>query len=54
MTQIPGDLLPKRPEQLKILVVAAQPLGLAHLSVQAEQEVVIGGFRDLIDSSLAT
>ena len=53
MTQIPGDLLPKRPDQLRILVVAAQPLGLAHLSAKEEQEVVIGGFRDLIDSGIA-
>lgn len=53
MTQIPGDLLPRRPDQLKILVVAAQPLGLAHLSAREEQAVVIGGFRGLIDSGLA-
>ena len=33
-------------------MVAAQ-LGLAHLSVQDEQEVVTGGFQDLIDAGLA-
>lgn len=53
VTQIPADLLPRRCERLNILVVAAQPLGLAHLSIDDEQDVIMGGFRDLIDAGLA-
>lgn len=51
-TAIPADRLPVRPK-LRILVVVAQPLGLAHLSVDEETEVIKSGFRRLIDNGLA-
>jgi hypothetical protein len=50
-TAIPADRIPVRP-QLRILVVVAQPLGLAHLSVEQETEVIRSGFRRLIDDGL--
>lgn len=54
ITQIPGDRLAGRSGGLRILVVVAQPLGLAHLSVEDEKEVIISGFRRLIDAGLAS
>src|SRR5439155_12952679 len=52
-TTIPADRIEGR-RQLRILVVVAQPLGLAHLSVDEETEVIRSGFKRLIDNNLAT
>jgi hypothetical protein len=51
-TAIPADRLGAR-DKLRILVVVAQPLGLAHLSVDEETAVVRSGFQTLIDANLA-
>lgn len=51
-TAIPADRLGAR-DKLRILVVVAQPLGLAHLSVDEETAVVKSGFQGLINANLA-
>jgi CHAT domain len=51
-TTIPADRTPES-TRLRILVVVAQPLGLAHLSVEEETEVIKSGFKRLIDHQLA-
>jgi len=51
-TAIPADRIPAR-DRLRILVVVAQPLGLAHLSVDEEIARVKSGFQDLIAAGLA-
>jgi hypothetical protein len=51
-TAIPADRIPSR-DRLRILVVVAQPLGLAHLSVDEEIARVKSGFQDLIMAGLA-
>ncbi len=51
-TTIPADRTPES-AKLRILVVVAQPLGLAHLSVEEEAEVIKSGFQRLIDHQLA-
>jgi hypothetical protein len=51
-TAIPADRIPSR-DRLRILVVVAQPLGLAHLSVDEEIARVKSGFQDLIALGLA-
>jgi len=51
-TAIPADRIPPR-DNLRILVVVAQPLGLAHLSVDEEIARVKSGFQDLIAAGLA-
>lgn len=53
ITEIPGERLDGRAGALRILVVVAQPLGLAHLSVEQEKEVILSGFRRLIEDGLA-
>jgi hypothetical protein len=47
LTAVPADLIETRPLPLRILVVVAQPLGLAHLSVEQEIAVIDAGFADL-------
>ncbi len=54
ITAVPADLLPLQPRALRILVVVAQPLGLAHLSVDEEKQVILSGFQPLIDAGLVT
>jgi hypothetical protein len=54
VTAVPADLLPLYARALRILVVVAQPLGLAHLSVAEEEEVIVSGFQTLIDAGLVT
>lgn len=54
VTEIPGDRLPARSDALRILVVVAQPLGLAHLSADEEREIITSGFRRLIEAGLAS
>jgi hypothetical protein len=51
-TAIPADRIGAR-DKLRILVVVAQPLGLAHLSVDEETAVVKSGFQNLISANLA-
>ena len=51
-TTIPADRTPES-TKLRVLVVVAQPLGLAHLSVEEETEVIKSGFKRLIDHQLA-
>jgi hypothetical protein len=53
LTAVPGDPLRPRSGPLRILVVSAQPVGLAQLSVEEETEVVRRGFQFLIDGHLA-
>jgi hypothetical protein len=47
VTAVPADLIEGRPLPLRILVVVAQPMGLAHLSVDQEIAAIKGGFTDL-------
>jgi hypothetical protein len=51
-TAIPADRIAAR-GKLRILVVVAQPLGLAHLSVDEETAVIKKGFETLINANLA-
>jgi pimeloyl-ACP methyl ester carboxylesterase len=53
VTAVPADRMLGKREALRILVAVAQPLGLAHLSVDEEITVIKSGFRHLIDSGLA-
>lgn len=53
LTAIPADRIEPRPGPLRILVVVAQPLGTAHLSVEEETNVIRGGFHRLIESGMA-
>ena len=53
LTAIPAERIPARGGPLRILVVVAQPLGLAKLSVQEEADVIRSGFRRLLDANLA-
>ena len=53
LTAIPAERIPVRDGPLRILVVVAQPLGLAKLSVQEEADVIRSGFRRLLDANLA-
>ncbi|MGD9850432.1 MAG: CHAT domain-containing protein [Nitrospirales bacterium] len=50
LTPIPADVIPPLRGPLRILVVAAQPVGFGHLSVQQEVEVIRRGFEPLIDA----
>ncbi len=53
LTAIPAERIPPRTGALRILVVVAQPLGLAALSVEEETNVIRSGFRRLLDAHLA-
>jgi CHAT domain len=53
LTAVPGDPLRVRTGPLRILVVSAQPVGLAELSISQETEVIRRGFQRLIDAKLA-
>jgi hypothetical protein len=53
VTAVPADAPTPRRRSLRILVVAAQPIGATHLSVEEETRVILRGFRSLIDSGLA-
>jgi hypothetical protein len=54
VTAVPADRLDGGTGRLRILVVVAQPLGLAHLSVEQEKEVIESGFRRLIQAGLVS
>jgi len=53
LTSIPADFLTPRQGPLRILVVAAQPVGFGLLSIAQEAEVIRRGFQALIDAKLA-
>ena len=53
LTSIPAERIPARSGPMRILVVVAQPLGLAALSVEEETDVIRSGFRRLLDAKLA-
>jgi hypothetical protein len=48
LTNIPSDRIAKRPGPIRILVVAAQPIGYEPLSVEQEEAVVRRGFDPLV------
>ncbi len=52
MTAVPADRIEPRPLPLRILVVVAQPMGLAHLSVDQEIAAIDAGFADLKQAGL--
>lgn len=54
LTAIPADALEPRSDLLRILVVAAQPIGSVTLSEAEEIEVILRGFQPLIDARLAS
>jgi hypothetical protein len=54
LTAIPADAIDPRLDPLRILVVAAQPIGSVTLSQQEEVEVILRGFQPLIDARLAS
>jgi hypothetical protein len=53
LTAIPADRIEPRPGPLRILVVVAQPLGTASLSVDDETNVIRSGFYRLLEEGLA-
>ncbi|HEV2803910.1 MAG TPA: CHAT domain-containing protein [Chthoniobacterales bacterium] len=53
VTTIPANVIPPRSGPLRILVAAAQPVGLAALSVDDEVNVIRRGFAPLEDAGLA-
>jgi len=53
ITAIPAERGKVLHRKMRLLVIVAQPLGLAHLSVEVETEVIKGGFQDLIDANVA-
>jgi hypothetical protein len=52
LTNVPADPIVRTPGPLRILVVAAQPVGFGHLSIDQEVEVIRRGFQPLIDAQL--
>ncbi len=53
LTAVPAEARPARVDKLRILVVAAQPVGAAPLSASEEEAVIMRGFRPLVDQQLA-
>jgi hypothetical protein len=53
ITAVPAEARLPRQDKLRILVVAAQPVGAASLSVDEEIAVITRGFQPLIDAQLA-
>lgn len=53
LTLVPGDALEPKAGPLKILVVSAQPVGLAQLSIDEETQVIKRSFQKLIDADMA-
>jgi hypothetical protein len=54
LTNVPADPIVRSPGPLRILVVAAQPVGFGRLSIDQEVEVIRRGFTPLIDAQLVT
>lgn len=52
-TATPRDIIPPQHGPLRILVVAAQPVGFGNLSIQQEINVITRGFQPLIDAGYA-
>ncbi|MCB1553525.1 MAG: CHAT domain-containing protein, partial [Xanthomonadales bacterium] len=53
LTGMPSEAIPPRTGPLRILVVAAQPVGAGKLSIEQETRVIRRGFEALIDAGLA-
>jgi CHAT domain len=53
LTQVPGDETQTITGPLRILVVSAQPMGFAQLSIEQETAMVRSGFEELIAQGLA-
>lgn len=53
LAAVPAENIPRRNRPLRILVVAAQPLGFGLLSIAQEEEVIRRGFEGLISAGLA-
>lgn len=53
LTAVPAEARLPRQDKLRVLVVAAQPVGAASLSVDDEIAVITRGFQPLIDAQLA-
>ncbi len=54
LTSVPASAIPPKPGPVRILVAAAQPVGLGQLSVDEEIEVVRRGFGPLEDEHLVS
>ena len=54
LTAVPAAAIPLRRGPLRILVAAAQPLGMGHLSIDQEIDVIRRGFQPLVDAGLVT
>jgi hypothetical protein len=52
LTSVPADPIVRPPGPLRILVAAAQPIGLVPLSIDQEVRVLRRGFQKLIDAGL--
>ena len=53
LTSVPSDIPAPNAECLRILVVAAQPVGFVELSIKQETEVIRRGFDELVKQGLA-
>lgn len=53
VTTIPASVIPPRSGPLRILVAAAQPVGLVPLSIEEEINVIRRGFEPLVEAGLA-
>ena len=53
LTAVPCDQIPRRKPPMRILIVAAQPVGLALVSAEGEERMIRRGFRHLVESRLA-
>jgi len=54
LTNVPADPIVRTQGPLRILVVAAQPVGFGRLSIEQEVDVIRRGFTPLIDAQLVT
>jgi hypothetical protein len=53
LTNVPADPIVRRDGPLRMLVVAAQPVGFGRLSIEQEVDVIRRGFQPLADAKLA-
>jgi hypothetical protein len=54
LTNVPADPILRGPGPLRMLVVAAQPVGFGRLSIDQEVDVIRRGFTPLIEANLLT
>lgn len=54
LTAVPASIIPPRAGPLRLLVVAAQPVGFGRLSIEQEVKVILRGFQPLIDAGCIT